>query len=112
MAMVDVSTVLNQLEIGDIVVGKYSYNMTFYNFYEVKGKTKCSVKLQKLGKRSVGGTLYSMPVVPAFNCYTGKVITRRVNKYGCCMEDGEYSTTIYLQNKYDSSKQYCEDHMD
>lgn len=102
----------DQVQVGDILVGCYSYNMTFYDFFEVRGKTKSSLKLQKLDKKSLPGNLYEDPVVPIFNKYDGDIITRRVSKYGYMMENGEYSMGIRIDSKYDPKKRYCQNHMD
>lgn len=102
----------DNVKVGDILVGRLSYTMTFYSFFEVVGKTKCSLKLQKLQKYSLSGPMYATPVKPIFDSKDGPVITRRVSKYGSMMENGDYSTWINLDNKYNPNEKYEEDYMD
>lgn len=103
---------LDKLTIGDILVGCYSYNTTFYDFYEVVGKTASSVKLQKLGKSyDPNGTQMSTRVKPRFKTKVGEPFTRRVTK-SYVMEDGKWSTCIRLEGKYNKDTTYSENYMD
>lgn len=107
----DVKKAFDDLKVGDVLVGYYSYNVCLIHFYKVVGKTAASVKLQKLSKNS-SGPQWAMECVPIMNSYDGKPITRRPSKYGYMYEDGKYSFMIDIRSKYNPNKTYSENLMD
>ena len=112
MYEVSVDEVLSNLNVGDVVVGKLRCGMILYSFFEVKGKTKCSVKLQKLGTRKIGGPQYAYTIEPKVGVYEGSPFTRKVSKWGGCYENGHSSTYITLTKKYNPEHEYNNNFMD
>lgn len=108
----EVQSKFDNVKVGDVLVGTYSYNVSFVHFFKVIGKTASTLKLQKLEKKNVGGTLYDYKVVPIMNSVDGKPITRRPNKWGYMYENGKYSAVIYLTAKYNPTHEYSECLMD
>ena len=102
----------DSVQVGDILVGVMSYSMTFHHFYEVVGKTKCSLKIQRLGQYTLSGPQYATPVKPMIGKRVGQVLTRRVSDCGSMFENGQYSTWISIDNKYDPNKSYEDNYMD
>lgn len=102
----------DSIKVGDVLVGILSYSMTFHHFYEVVGKTKCSLKIQRLAQTSLGGPQYSTRVVPIVGQRVGQVLTRRVGERGSMFENGEHSTWINIGNMYDPNKSYNDNYMD
>lgn len=102
----------DNVHVGDILVGCFSYSMTFYDFYEVKGKTKCSLRLQKLGKQFIEDPVIGHKAAPDRAKLEGKPMTRRVDCCGCLYENGIHSERISLTNKYDPNQTYIEDNWD
>ena len=107
------ANVLDQVNIGDVVVGCLSYSATFYSFYEVIGKTATTVKLQELNKSYVpGGTQAATQTKPVLKSYNGKPIVRRPGKRDYVMSDGDWSSLIHLDRKYDPNTKYVECYLD
>ena len=103
----------DNVNVGDVLVGYFSYTMSIYDFYKVVGKTKCCLKIQKLGKKAVGSEGFMQPsVAPDYDKVQSKVLTRRPDTFGCIYEDGQYSSRIRIDNKYNPKESYTEDHWD
>lgn len=100
----------DKIKVGDILVGCFHYSMTFYDFFEVKGKTKCSLRIQKLKKEPCGTSNFCEPSVkPLIGQYNGNVVLRRPD---CCGVIEEDSMRIHLDNIYSPKDDYFEDHWD
>lgn len=78
-----------KFNVGDIIVGVYTYNsrhVTFYEVIQVKGKT---ITVKELKDKLVKGSMQNGEVAPKLGEYTGKEFSGRINKYGNLKIDGD-----------------------
>ena len=79
----------DRFNVGDIIVGVYTYNsrhVTFYEVINVKGKT---ITVKELKDKVVKGGMQNGEVEPKLGEYTGKEFSGRINKYGNLKIDGD-----------------------
>jgi len=73
------ANVMDQIEIGDFFACSWGYNQTQVDFYEVVGKTKASVRIEKVPKVVVERMAGSDRVAPnPANPWRGERMTKRV----------------------------------
>ena len=93
---------VNPFEIGDILTSSWGYDQTNVDFYEVIGVTNKSVKIEKIGSKTIsdngpGG----LGVVPDTSWRSGNVMLKRVGT------NGYVSLTSYsCASKWDGIPQY------
>ena len=104
-----VERIMEKVNVGDIYYGSFGYDMTLYDFYEVVGKTKSSLRLRELKKKRLNGQLDNLGVQPIPGEYAGETFLKRVDKFGCLRIDG---TFVHLDRPWKSSDVLFENHMD
>lgn len=100
----------NNVEIGDVLVNMWGYNMILYDFYRVVGKTAKSVKIQKMQKIYCSNDPAHMGVVPNMAESNFPVLTRRLSESGYVKGESD-SSYMSVNSKYNGQVLY-EDHMD
>jgi hypothetical protein len=74
---------VNPYEVGDILTSSWGYDQTNVDFYEVIGVTNKSVRLEKIGSKTVGDNgPGGLSVVPDTAWRGGRVFLKRVSSNG------------------------------
>lgn len=80
-----------RFSVGSVVVNSWGYDQTNIDFYQVVeiSKSRASVKLRKIGSRSIEATGYmSEKVSPAVDHFIGEAFTKRITEWGVSFTHG------------------------
>ena len=99
---------VNPFKVGDILTSSWGYDQTNVDFYEVIEVTNKSVRIEKIGNKTIddngpGG----LSVIPNTSYRSGNVMLKRVSSVSADGKSGWINLTSYSgANKWDGTPQY------